>query len=812
MIRSPALAWFVFLPLLACDSTEEPDDTSGPEDTSETAAGEPQPGEAFDRWCLGRDWQDTLVPGVVGAVSGAFPSSLSEEYRLEGVVETDKVVPPHPFHVTRIQMAFAAGPGRARIRIMGAWGRSYPGEWPDLDAGEWNLIEPIEIDIPEDAGAAVWQEVDVSSLGLFLEPTQHYMIVHEYPSDGDPGVYFVSAPSDESDRGLLLIPGEDMPWGIGGNFKMQLTGEFFCQWDDDERWFEDVTATQPFAEDSSGMVGVVDLDGDGHQDVWNYDAGPTIYLGDGQGHFEVPAVDPLAEARTASFLIFGDIDNDGDPDAFAAVYTGADSDGDRSTLAEGDCNDADDSIEPGEDEVVDYRDNDCDGIADDGTDTSDHDLDGSSIADGDCDDTLTSVHPKAPELHDGIDNDCDGETDEDWTSFVLTNDGTGLLHRVEASGIQAVEPSTAGGFGDGDLDGRLDLYFGNWLEQYPNDPAVQDRYYEGLGDGTFRYASEEAGLLLPEAFSVYGVNWNDYNDDGCPDIFVGNYHLYDNQLWENQCDGTFVDVALEVGVAHDDEPSPYANLPGGHTYGGEWGDFDNDGDWDSFICNLSHPRTQPWADPSMFVVNQGPPDYTFTNEREARGFIYDEGDVNAQWGDFDNDMDIDLAVASLYSGHRARIYRNDGGRFTDVTYEMGVDVEDAIAVVWVDVDEDGDEDLFVGDRFLSPYLHLFVNRVGQDAHWVDLVVEGTDTNRDGAGAKVVLEAGGVTQMRIAQDGNGHWNTQKPRTLHFGLGSHTTVDAVSVRWVAGGTETFTGVGVDGRFRLVEGTGVAVPESR
>ncbi len=811
MHPSTALAFLVLLPLAACAGGESPDDTTGSGDTTDTVGpGEPEPGPEFDRWCQGRDWKDTLVPGILGEVTGALPKVLAEDYRTDGTVETDKVVATHPFQVTSIQMAFSSGPGNARIRFMGAWGRSYPGEWPDIDAGDWNLIEPIEIAIPEGAGPGDWQDIDVSSLGLFLEPTQHYMIVHQYPEDGAPGVYYVGNPSDESERGMLLMAEDKMAYSVAGNFKMQLAGNFFCQWDEGARWFEDVTDTQPFAGDASGTVGVVDIDGDGHQDIWNYAAGPTPYLGDGQGHFEPPGTDLFGEARTASMLIFGDVDNDGDPDAFAAIYTGADSDGDRTTIAEGDCNDNDGDIEPGDDEDVDWRDNDCDGIADDGTDTSDHDGDGVTIADGDCDDTLVTVYPGAPELHDGLDNDCDRSTDEDWSSYFLLNDGNGVLGRVADSGIDAIEPTTAGGFGDGNMDGLLDLYFGNWLEHYPDDPAVQDRYYEGRGNGAFQYASDTAGLILPKAFSVYGVNWNDYNNDACPDIFVGNYHLYDNQLWENQCDGTFVDVALEVGVAHDEIDSGYANWPGGHTYGGEWGDFDNDGDWDYYMCNLSHPRTQPWADPSMFVVNQGAPGYTFTNERAARGFIYDEGDVQAQWADFDNDMDVDLAIASLYSNHYARLYRNDDGLFTDITYEAGVIVEDAVAVVWLDVDEDGDEDLFVGDRFLPPYLHLFVNRVGQDNHWVDVVLEGTAGSRDAAGARVVLAAGGVSQMRIAQDGNGLSNTQKPRTLHFGLGSNTAIDDVTVTWVGGTVETFTGLGADGRYRLVEGTGVAEPE--
>jgi len=382
---------------------------------------------------------------------------------------------------------------------------------------------------------------------------------------------------------------------------------------------------------------------------------------------------------------------------------------------------------------------------------------------------------------------------------------------VPDSGVGTRDPTTASAFADADGDGFLGLYAGNWLVRYPEDAAVQDSFWTGNGDGTFTDALAAAGMELETPWSCYGLEWTDHDNDGDADLFVGNYHLYDNQLWQNQGDGTFVDVAAALGVAHDTIESPYSQYPGGHTYGGDWGDVDNDGDMDFYMANLSHPRTQPWADPSMFVVNQGAPDWTFVDQREAMGLIYDEGDINAQFADFDNDMDLDLVVASLYTQHYARLYRNEGGsHFTDVTYEMGMVVEDAVSAVWADVDEDGDEDLLVGDRSGAPYLHLYVNRVGQANHWVDLRLEGTTSNRDGAGARVTVVAGGVSQMRDQQLGNGSWNTQRPAGVHVGLGSNTTIDSVTVRWIGGGTETFGGVGVDGRWRLVEGTGVAVPD--
>ncbi len=285
-----------------------------------------------------------------------------------------------------------------------------------------------------------------------------------------------------------------------------------------------------------------------------------------------------------------------------------------------------------------------------------------------------------------------------------------------------------------------------------------------------------------------------------------NYHLYANQLWQNQGDGTFVDVAELVGAAFDDVSGPYSRFPGGHSFGGDFGDVDNDGDMDAFIANLAHPRVQPWSDPSMFLINMGPPDYLFRNMRQEYGFIYDEGDVNAAFADFDNDMDVDIAVASLYRGHFSRLYRNDmAGGFTDVTYETNTAINDAVSVVWADVDEDGDLDLVIADRAGPEFVHLFINRKGQDNNWIELVLEGTTTNRGAIGARVTLSAGGVTQMRDIRGGGGHSNTQNSRVVHFGLGQVETIDEVSVRWVGGETETITGLNPNARFHVVEGTG-------
>ncbi len=887
-MNSPTPFLLACLPffLLACKAQEEP--------PSDSALGyDPGP---FPEYCQ-QDWDADLEPSTLGELSGSYLGYYDLDV---GTLDMMKFIPEHPFLLSSIRLAFEGSPGQALVRLTTTYGRSYPAIDCADGSPDGDLVDPIYLDV-DDPDGDTWLEIDLGDQEVFLEPTQHYAVTAQQLEDG-PSLAVESLPDGEYSRALLLIPGEEMPYGVDGNFRVEISGYYFCQWSDEQRWFHE-DGDQPFADDASPRAAIADLNGDGHDDIVLNDGSPLAYMGDGAGGFSLPSQDPFPGAENASMLVFGDVDNDGDTDAFASVYVTADSDGDGVTLAEGDCNDSDATISPYSTERVsngrdddcdgiaddgtdtsdadgdgysiaegdcddtephvfpgaredpgngrdddcdgiaddgtdtsdadgdwytiasgdcddtnpdvapwhsDYSDNgiddDCDGVADDGTDTSDADGDGYGIAEGDCDDTRKEVYPGADEAWDALDNDCDGMADEDYTNLFLLNDGSGSFQVRSGSGVETVDPSTAAAFGDGNADGNLDLYWGNWLESYPDDPAVQDRYVQGNGDGSFTDATQQAGLITETALSCYGVLWNDYDNDGDQDIFVGNYHLYDNFLWQNQGDGSFRDVALEVGVAHDDEESPYSDWPGGHTYGGDFGDVDNDGDMDFYMANLAHPRVQPWSDPSMFVVNQGAPDFLFVNLLEEYGFIYDEGDVNAAFADYDNDMDLDLVVASLYTGHYSRLYRNDGGTgFTDVTYQTGTAVHDSVSAVWSDVDEDGDMDLFIADRADAPYVHLFVNQVGQEHNWLQLDLVGSSGNRDAVGARVTLEAGGVGQIRDVPGGGGHSNTQQTRIVHFGLADVATIDKVQVRWVGGATETISGLEPNHRYRVVEGEG-------
>ena len=668
---------------------------------------EVEPGPEFDRWCGDQDWEATQLAAKVGEVTGPYVGVYNEFPAL--TQELMKVIPEHPFYVTKIRIAFA-GTGKARVRLMHTFGRSYPASWEKLSEPSANLMEPINVQLV-DADPEVWTEIDVADRGIFLEPTQHYAIVYQH-FDTAPyvAVADIADPTEEKSRGLILVPGEFEAYGLGdANYRMELEGSSFCAWDEEDFWFGEAAA--PFAEPGFNRASIADLNDDGHDDVVSFAADPVAFLGDGAGGFTAAEPALFPGGLGVNNLVLGDLDNDGDIDAFASTWV-------------------------------------------------------------------------APE----------GEN----PNRILRNDGDDGFTVVEDSGVESFDPTGAAALGDGNNDGILDVYWGNWLVTYPEAPAYNDKYMVGHGDGTFTDMTEEAGMVKETAQPCYGVSWTDVNNDGLSDIWVGNYQFKDNFLYWNLGEGTFEDRAEELGLMKDE-----LGFWGGHTYGGDWGDFDNDGDLDLFEPNLSHPRTMPYSDDSRLLVNQGPPDYDFVDKAEEYGFIYDEGDVNAAWGDYDNDGDLDIVISALYQNHYFKFYRNDGDTFTDITYETNAIVNDAVGAVWSDVDEDGDLDLIVMDRMGAQRNQLFINRVGQDNNWLELHLVGTTANRDAIGARVVVEAGGIKMTRLIKGGGRHMNAQDSHTVHYGLGTAATIDSVTVYWPGGGAEEFAGLTANQRITLEQG---------
>ena len=179
-----------------------------------------------------------------------------------------------------------------------------------------------------------------------------------------------------------------------------------------------------------------------------------------------------------------------------------------------------------------------------------------------------------------------------------------------------------------------------------------------------------AGNTLTNAFA-------DYDNDGDVDLFVG-FNGTANRLYRNDR-GVFTDVAAPAGVADARA-----------TRSAAWADYDRDGDPDLMLGFAPGPASVL----KLYRNDNG----RFEDVTVAAGLSRDSAGVRQfSWIDFDNDNDLDLFVA-LRDRPNA-MYRNDGGRFTDIAASIGLaDSRRSVGAVWFDYEEDGDLDLYVANQ------------------------------------------------------------------------------------------------------------------
>jgi enediyne biosynthesis protein E4 len=394
------------------------------------------------------------------------------------------------------------------------------------------------------------------------------------------------------------------------------------------------------------------------------------------------------------------------------------------------------------------------------------------------------------------------------------NDGKGTFTLKADSGIDTPWPltTTAAVFFDYDKDGKLDLFVGAFMKDYPALASYQDELYRGNGDGTFRRVTDDVGLATKAALGAasglfpkptYGATACDWNDDGYQDLLVSSYSLMADDLWKN-VDGKFENVSKATHFDQDDQANPGepAYRQGGNGFAAACGDYDNDGDLDVMTAETAHgdfPRSL--ADRSRILRNTGAAgDFTFERPPFAETGIDrpiqkvgDEGDHGVAWLDFDNDGLLDLVIEqSAYPGNHAYLYhQRPDHTFEDVTDASGVlaamSMSNGLTVD--DVDRDGDLDIVMGSveaNGVKPpggaeHVHVYMNQIGAKQGFLYLTLKGVQSNRQGIGARITLTAGCVKQTREIIGGRGTFGAGDPAYAHFGLGKITKIDKLTIRW-------------------------------
>jgi len=326
----------------------------------------------------------------------------------------------------------------------------------------------------------------------------------------------------------------------------------------------------------------------------------------------------------------------------------------------------------------------------------------------------------------------------------------------------------------------------------------------------------------------------DIDNDGYIEIYVANI-FGQNVMYQNNGDNTFTDITA------------YSNTTDTQiAMGSLFFDYDNDGDQDLY---LTHDAYQPY----ILYENNGAG--RFTDVSAARGANFAGQGMGVDFGDYNNDGYFDLYITNL--GYNT-LLKSNYGNFTDVALQAGVeDIGMGWGTFFLDYDNDGLSDIYVvNDYFFSPNQNVLFHNMGNDTFnivstntniasmfssygsasadidndgWVDIAIailgsngnqlfknnnssnngwikiktEGVTSNRAGIGTRVEIYANGTRQINEVAAGRGYASANS-LTLHFGVGTATTVDSVILKWSSGQVDKYYQMPSNTYYLATEGT--------
>ena len=327
--------------------------------------------------------------------------------------------------------------------------------------------------------------------------------------------------------------------------------------------------------------------------------------------------------------------------------------------------------------------------------------------------------------------------------------------------------------------------------------------FHNNGNGTFKDVSEAAGLNQYLGKGM-GVAISDYDNDGWMDIFVTNDKM-PNFLYHNEGHGVFKDVALRAGVCANESATMVSGM------GCDFNDFNNDGLPDIFYADLVGEGFTLFTNLGKGIFNDDTfPSGMGLLSAEHSGWSVKFCDLdNDGWKDIfvagSHVMDnIELVRPEERYREPCFFYRNTGnGKFEDLGRRAGPDFQIAGANRGIAVaDFDNDGSLEVAVCRLNDAALLFKRKGGTENHWLLLQLRGTRSNRDGIGARIELTSKlGLKQYQLVSTANGIYSAGD-RRVHFGLGKETSIKSLEIRWPSGIRQTLTGIKADQILKIDE----------
>ncbi|MFQ5605861.1 MAG: CRTAC1 family protein [bacterium] len=384
-------------------------------------------------------------------------------------------------------------------------------------------------------------------------------------------------------------------------------------------------------------------------------------------------------------------------------------------------------------------------------------------------------------------------------------------------------------WGDYDRDGDLDLYVAGYVDfskrplntslRFPMDfGGLPNTLYRNNGDGTFTDVTKAAGVGDAARKSMNAV-FCDFNNDNQPDLFVTN-DTDANSFFLNKGDGTFKTFSGPSGLSTTDG-----------SMGIAVGDFNRDGKFDLVYANYAAEVNVL----AQLVDNESSNDGKLKNTIFVHDFdsplVHKMSWPLVGWGtglyDLDNDGDLDLFFANGHlnsvSGDNRQLnllFENDGrGRFVDISEASGIWATGKRihrSAIFADYDNDGLVDIYVSnngqqvedgkgnivDDKAKGVGILYRNESKTKNNWLKVRLEGTKSNRDAYGTKVIVTAGDITLAQPLVSGTGYFSANA-KELYFGLGKSKKVDQIEIIWPNGMTQSFNDVKGNQTILIIEG---------
>ncbi len=363
---------------------------------------------------------------------------------------------------------------------------------------------------------------------------------------------------------------------------------------------------------------------------------------------------------------------------------------------------------------------------------------------------------------------CAGDIDNNGFNDLLFGGGTRVSFIYNNGGwtayTEVVHPefifSQRTTFADIDNDGHLDAFVCH----------DTDQSHPYRNDGNGNLSLDQTLIETLDSPGNYAAIWVDYNNDGHTDLYVTKCRqganpddpARINRLYRNNGDGTYTEVGEEANL--DDNAQSWSTV---------FEDFDNDGDFDAFIVNHDMQN--------RLMRNNG--DGTFTDVIAGSGI---NANALGAWenasGDFNNDGYIDIFSELDYA-----LYLGNGDlTFTPQTLPFN----------------NGGIGDFNNDGFLDVIFNnnLMINN-GNDNNWIKINTLGIQSNKNGIGARVEIHGDWGIQIREVRAGQS-FSPMSSLTVHFGLGTSTSIDSIVIKWPSGIKTVFEDPSINTTYLIPE----------